>query len=260
MSMPDPQPSGGFEWVQAPWGRVLRCCALRPFADHFFTSASLTLRDDPDEWTAVAALADVPVDRLRLLTQVHGRTIANSPAGAPWSRPQADGVITDDPSVALVVRVADCAPILLADRRLGVAAAVHAGWRSTMQRIIPAAIDALHGSHGTDPSDLVVAVGPSLGVCCGEMGEEVLDAFRAAGHDAATLDRWFVRTPGKRQHFDLWRANREQLEACGVPASAIHVAGLCTRTHAGTFHSYRAAGPAAGRMAAVIRKRGQPPF
>ncbi|MEX2661609.1 MAG: peptidoglycan editing factor PgeF, partial [Vicinamibacterales bacterium] len=242
--------------MQAPWGPVLRCRALRPFADHFFTTASLTLRDDLEEWTAVAAFADVPVDRLRLLTQVHGRTIASSPSGAPWMRPEADGVITDDPSVALVVRVADCAPILLADRRLGVAAAVHAGWRSTIQRIVPAAIDALHGSYGTDPSDLVVAVGPSLGVCCGEMGEEVVEAFRAAGHDAATLDRWFVRTPGKRPHFDLWRANGEQLEASGVPPSAIHVAGLCTRTYAGTFHSYRAAGPAAGRMAAVIRKTG----
>jgi hypothetical protein len=255
MSMSDPQPSGGFEWVQAPWGPVLRCRALQPFADHFFTAASLALRDDLGEWAAVAALADVPLDRLRLLTQVHGRTIASSPAGAPWTAPEADGVITDDPSVALVVRVADCAPILLADRRLGVVAAVHAGWRSTMQRIVPAAIDALHGSYGTDPSDIVAAVGPSLGVCCGEMGEEVLEAFRAAGHDPVTLDRWFVRTPGTRPHFDLWRANREQLEASGVPAAAIHAAGLCTRTYAGTFHSYRAAGPAAGRMAALIRCR-----
>ncbi|CAN5748227.1 peptidoglycan editing factor PgeF [soil metagenome] len=248
--------------MQAPWGTVLRCRPLLPFADHFFTASSIELRDSPGEWAAVAALAGVPGDRLRRLHQVHGNTIAIVRSGgeAHWMRPEADGVITDDPSVALVVRVADCAPVLFADRRLGVTAAVHAGWRSTMQRIVPAAIEALTATYGSLPSDLVVAIGPSLGECCGEMGEEVVEAFRAAGHDGAALTRWFTRRPGRRPHFDLWRANREQLEASGVPAASIHVAGLCTRTYPAVFHSYRAAGPAAGRMAAVIRKRGQPPF
>jgi copper oxidase (laccase) domain-containing protein len=87
------------------------------------------------------------------------------------------------------------------------------------------------------------------------MGEEVVEAFRAAGHDEDTLRRWFVREPGKRPHFDLWRANREQLEQAGVPAASIHTAELCTRTHPEFFHSYRAAGAGAGRMAAVIRSR-----
>jgi YfiH family protein len=253
MSMPAPQPSDGFEWAQAPWGAVLRCRALLPCADHFFTTASLTLRDSPSEWEAIAASAGVAADRLRLLHQVHGRTIAVAASGTPWTRPEADGVITDDPSVALVVRVADCAPVLLADRRLGVTAAVHAGWRSTMQRILPAAIEALSATYGTDPADITAAIGPSLGACCGEMGEEVIEAFRGAGHDQATLERWFVRESGKRPHFDLWRANREQLEESGVRSDAIHVAGLCTQTHPTLFHSYRAAGVGAGRMAGVIK-------
>jgi YfiH family protein len=235
---------------------VLRCRELLPWADHFFTAASITLRDNPDEWNGVATLAGVSPDRLRLLDQVHGRSIAiTPPAGTPWVRPRADGVITDDPSVALVVRVADCAPILLADRRLGVTAAVHAGWRSTMQGIVRAAIDALRMNYGTEPADLVAAIGPSLGVCCGDMGDEVVTAFRAMGHDDATLDRWFTREPGKRPRFDLWRANGEQLESSGVPATAIHMAGLCTRTYPDVFHSYRAAGPEVGRMAALIRCR-----
>ena len=234
---------------------MLRCRPLLSLADHFFTAASLALRESTTEWEAVARFAGVAPDRLRLLHQVHGRAIAVSPAGsdAPWTRPEADAVITDDPSVALVVRVADCAPVLLADRRLGVTAAVHAGWRSTMQRILPAAIQSMRTVYGTDPSDLVAAIGPSLGTCCGEMGEEVVAAFRAAGHDDAALERWFVREPGRRPHFDLWRANREQLEEAGVPPGAIHVAGLCTRTSPEIFHSYRAAGAEAGRMAAVIR-------
>jgi YfiH family protein len=234
---------------------VLRCRPLLEIADHFFTDSSIELRDNDAEWRGVAALARVTPDRLLLLSQVHGNTVARAPSRRTdgWSRPAADGAVSDDASSALVVRVADCAPILLADRRLGVVAAVHAGWRSTMQRIAVAAIDTLHAEFGTEPRDVVAAVGPSLGLCCGEMGDEVVRAFADAGHAAADVTRWFERIPGRRAHFDLWGANRDQLEGAGVPAAAIHVAGLCTRTHHAVFHSYRAAGTNAGRMAAVIR-------
>lgn len=243
--------------MQAPWGAVLVCRPLLTYADHFFTAATLTLRDSQEEWGNLAAHVGVPPDKLRLLHQVHGRAIAAVPAEdqSRWTAPEADGAITSDRSVALVIRVADCAPVLLADRRRGVTAAVHAGWRSTLQRILPAAVDAMMIQFGTDPADLVAAIGPSLGVCCGEMGDEVVEAFRAAGHDERTLERWFTRPEGQRARFDLWRANREQLETCGVPSAAIHVAGLCTRSHPQVFHSYRAAGPGAGRMAAVIKRR-----
>jgi polyphenol oxidase len=125
-----------------------------------------------------------------------------------------------------------------------------------MQRIAPEGVAALKQRFGSRADDLVAAIGPSLGACCGEMGEEVVEAFRAGGHDDESIERWFVREAGRKPHFDLWRANREQLERAGVPPDAIHVAGLCTRTHADVFHSYRAAGPQAGRMAAVIRARG----
>lgn len=232
---------------------MLRCQPLRAAADHFFTAASLQLRSSQSEWRAVADLAGVPVERLHLLHQVHGNRIVIS--GGDGSRPEADGIVSEDPAVALVVRVADCAPILIGDRRLGVVAAVHAGWRSTMQRIAPEAVAALKQHCGSRADDLIVAIGPSLGTCCGEMGEEVVEMFRAAGHDEDAIERWFVREAGRKPRFDLWRANREQLERAGVPLEAIHVAGLCTRTHPDVFHSYRAAGPHAGRMAAVIRPR-----
>jgi polyphenol oxidase len=252
MFMRDPQPSDGFEWTQAPWGPVLHSTALQPFATHFFTAATLRLRDDPDEWRQIAERAGVTEDRLRLLHQVHGSGIVTA-ASARGERPEADGIVSADPSVALVVRVADCAPLLVADKRNGAVAAVHAGWRSTMRRIAAEAVRTLAEKYGSRPEDLVVALGPSLGACCGEMGEEVVAAFQQAGHDSVSIDRWFSREPGRRPHFDLWRANTDQLEAVGVPSASIHVSGLCTRTHSQVFHSYRASGPAAGRMAAVIR-------
>ena len=203
----------------------------------------------------MAALAGVAPERLLLLAQVHGSTIVTARADrtSSWSRPRADAAISDDATSALVVRVADCAPILLADRRRGAVAAVHAGWRSTLQRIVVAAVAALRTEFDTDPADVIAALGPSLGPCCGEMGEEVVQAFSDAGHSPDDIGRWFERQPGRRPHFDLWRANRDQLERAGVQPDAIHVAGLCTRTHSDLFHSYRAQGAAAGRMAGVIR-------
>ena len=256
MAMSVPQPSDAFEWTQADGARVLTCrtapAACRAFLHRPRICSSATTRPSGASWRRSRAC---PRIGSACCDQVHGRTVvaAGRDNDVAWDRPEADAIISDDPSVALVVRVADCAPVLLADTVNGAVAAVHAGWRSTMQRIVVAAIDALRDTYGTRPADLMVAIGPSLGACCGEMGEEVVEAFAREGHPASSLDRWFRREAGRRPHFDLWLANRDQLEAAGVPASSIHGSGLCTKTHAGAFHSWRAAGQAAGRMAAVIR-------
>ena len=233
---------------------MLRCRALAEIAEHFYTDGSLELREDKTEWGAVARLAGVMPERLLLLSQVHGNTIATARAEttSTWTPPRADAAVSDDGQAALV---ADCAPILLADRRRHVVSAVHAGWRSTLQRIASAAVQRMRAEFGTEPADLVAAIGPSLGPCCGEMGEEVVQAFRDAGHADEDVARWFAREPGRRPHFDLWSANRDQLIAAGVPPEQIHSSGLCTKTYAGAFHSYRAHGTRAGRMAAVIRPR-----
>src|SRR5215472_1694590 len=97
MAMSDPQPTGAFEWTQEPWGRALRCTALP--ARHLFTSRDLLLRDDVDEWNAVAASLGVTRERLLLIRQVHGKTIAVARRGETdgWQRPEADAIITDDP-------------------------------------------------------------------------------------------------------------------------------------------------------------------
>jgi YfiH family protein len=164
-------------------------------------------------------------------------------------------MVSDDPEVVIAVRVADCAPILLADRTNPVVGAVHAGWRGTVQRAVQAGVAAMEHEFGSRPGDLVAAIGPCLDVCCGEVGDEVVDAFRAAGHDARAVERWFSIGPGGRFHLHLARANRDQLETAGVGRERIHVAGLCTRSYPEVFHSYRAAGPNAGRMAALISPR-----
>jgi purine-nucleoside/S-methyl-5'-thioadenosine phosphorylase / adenosine deaminase len=253
--MTEPQPNSAFAWTQASWGRVLTCTALQNVARHLFTIANLELRDRREEWDALAAEMDVAPDAIRLIRQVHGAEVAVARRGATgrWDPPEADAIVSNDPSVAIAVRVADCAPILLADRRLGVVAAVHAGWRGTVKRVGPAGVEALRREFGSDPGDLVAAIGPCLGQCCGEVGEEVVEAFRAADHAGANVRRWFASGASGRPYLDLPKANRDQLAASGIPESQIFDAGLCSRSYPSDFHSYRAAGAKAGRMAAVIR-------
>jgi hypothetical protein len=116
-----------------------------------------------------------------------------------------------------------------------------------------AAVRALTETFDSNPADIVAAIGPCLGSCCGEMGPEVVEAFRAAGHSAADVDRWFTTGPTSRPYLNLETANRDQLESAGVPAPRIFGSGICTKTNATRLHSYRAAGSHAGRLVGAVR-------
>lgn len=244
-------------WRQARAGRVLECTPLAAIADHFFTTRDLTLRNHPEEWAAVSATIGVEPGDLLLVAQVHGAGVAVASADRPrpWPKPEADSLISNDGEAALAIRVADCVPVLLAETTGEIVAAVHAGWRGTARRAVIAAVSALQERYGVRPERLVAAVGPCIGPCCYEVGERTREAFRDAGHHTLMLERWFAPGPGGRLHLDLWRATRDTLEGAGVPADAIHIAELCTKTHAAVLHSYRVDGERAGRMAAVIRAR-----
>ncbi len=148
--------------------------------------------------------------------------------------------------------VADCVPMLVCDPAGGAAAAIHAGWRGTCARVGRAAIDAMRHEFGSDPANLIAAIGPSVGPDDYEVGESLSEAFLAAGHPRADVDRWFIRSRMK-PHLDLWSANRDQLIAAGVRPANIHLCGLSTVAHPHAFDSYRIAGERAGRMAALIR-------
>lgn len=261
-------------WVQEPWGRGLRCSSLP--VPHLFTSRDLELRADESEWRAAAGSLGVTRERLLLIRQVHGTSVAvvrrgqtpprgQSPRGGqstervqstlpgatPW--PEADIIISDDPSVAIGVRVADCVPVLACDPVSGAVGAAHAGWRGTAAGVAERLVTSTCEAYGSNPDDLICAIGPSLGPCCGEVGDEVRVAFREAGADEPSVARWFRPSASGKSHVDLWRANRDQLERAGVRRDRIHVAELCTKTHAERFHSYRAARERAGRMLAAIR-------
>ena len=242
--------------MQAPWGTVLQCRPLAAAADHFFTAADLVLRDDPAEWTAVASHAGVDAKDLLLMSQVHGATVAVVSSARPWLRPEADILISDDPTAAIGVRVADCVPILLAEETGRVVGAIHAGWRGLVGRAPIAGVDALRERFGVRPERLMVALGPAAGACCYEVGAEVRQAFVQAGHHSSMIERWFEATGAGKFVLHTELAARDQLEGTGIQPSWIHGSGLCTITHHAVFHSYRAAGARAGRMVGVIRAAG----
>ncbi len=147
---------------------------------------------------------------------------------------EGDALVEDTPGSSVAVKTADCIPVLLVDERRRAVAAVHAGWRGTAQRIVPAAIEAMAREFGTRPQDLHAAIGPGIGACCYEVGPEVAARFGLE--------------PDGPVHLDLPAHNRRQLLEAGVGPARIYTAGLCTRCRAAEFHSFRRDREQAGRM------------
>jgi YfiH family protein len=211
----------------------------------------------------------LPADLMRA-RQVHAATVTVGRRSGPL--PEADILIAREEGLAVAVQAADCIPLLIADVRTGVVAAAHAGWRGLAVRVPGATVAALAREFGSQPSNLVAALGPSIGACCYEVGPEMTDCFVKAGFSTREVERWFLDAPlassrnppapglvlrrrvGHR-FFDGWTAGRDQLAAAGVPPDQIFSSSLCTASHPGTLCSFRRDGPSAGRMAAVIKAR-----
>jgi hypothetical protein len=160
-------------------------------------------------------------------------------------------------------------PLLIADRRSGAAAAAHAGWRGLAVRVPQVVVRAMGQHYGSRPSDLVAALGPSIGACCYEVSGDVRECFVRAGFSSTDMKRWFLDVPAaspvnpsmpglgapRADHWflDGWAVARDQLAEAGVPADQVFSAALCTASHPGTLCSFRRDGLPAGRLAAVIR-------
>ena len=147
-----------------------------------------------------------------------------------------DAMVTESPRILLGVKTADCVPILLGDTRSGACAAVHAGWRGTLQSILPRALERMTLEYGTRAEDVSAAIGPAARACCYEVGAEVITAFRESFPQSSDL---FNPTRNGHALVDLQRANREQLIEAGVKPDQIHTAPICTMCRTDLFFSYR---------------------
>jgi hypothetical protein len=187
---------------------------------------------------------------LAVLRQVHSNRvhiIKDRPA--EWNPPEGDALICRLPGIALAVQVADCLPVLIADPATRAIAAVHAGWRGTLARVLREAVREMQRTFGADPSNLLVAVGPGIRACCCEVGPEVAELFEKE-FPGCRLSRP-AAAPGKYL-LDLGGALERDLDDSGVAPQHRHDLGLCTRCNPQEFFSYRAEGERSGRMMAVI--------
>ena len=242
----------GFEWASGKAGRMLCAPALSAVAPHLFSTRAVEFRGpsigaDFDRVGAVLGVDGADVVRVK---QVHGRgVLVVQPGEDIAGPPDADAIVSIDPARAISVRVADCVPILLADRGRRVVAAIHAGWRGSAAGIVYAAIEEIK-ELDVAPADLVAAVGPSIGPCCYQVDERVRTIFLGMTPDAAS---WFTEDGPGHWRLDLWQATIDQLEDAGVPAAAIAVARYCTADHLDDCFSYRKEGSGTGRNVAAIK-------
>jgi YfiH family protein len=220
---------------------TLPALAEIPGLVHGFTGAARwgTDRDEPRR-RAAAAVADA--GRLLFLQQVHGSLVQR----APWEgRPEGDAALAEAPGQILAIETADCLPVLLVDPVGGRVAAAHAGWRGSAAGVARAALTALVEA-GSAPRDVIAALGPCIGPCCYEVGDELRDAFGAGG--AA----FFRPGPRGRPHLDLRAANRAQLADGGIAPRHLHDLEACTSCRADLYPSYRRDGPSCGRIVSYV--------
>lgn len=161
-----------------------------------------------------------------------------------------DALITDQPGYCLCISTADCVPILLYDNQKHVIAAIHAGWRGTVKRILEKTIESMQKKYDTKPSHIIAAIGPSISLANFEVGDEVYQVFSDEGFDMKSVSSRNSNT-GK-WHMDLWEANRLQLMDSGVLTSHIEIAGICTYRDDKQFFSARRLGIKSGRILSGI--------
>lgn len=179
-------------------------------------------------------LDSIAQESMASLKQIHSAVV--------WSADQkgcagdGDSLVTNQVGLPVSVRTADCYPILLADERNRAVAAVHAGWRGTAAHILSQTLKEMHARFGTQPVDVYAAIGPGIGGCCYEVGEEVAQQFG-------------LKQAGR---IDLAQLNHRQLVEVGVQEARIEILGGCTKCDARLFHSFRRDKDRAGRMISYI--------
>jgi YfiH family protein len=206
-----------------------------------------------ESYDAAAAWFGVPASSVFVMRQVHGGDVTVIREIPEPLRMRAaitvDATVTDRPGLVLTVLTADCLPILMADRKRRVAAAVHAGWRSTAAGIAQKAVTTMAAVFGSEPGDIFAALGPCIGRCCYEVGPEVIRDVREAfpfGDDHVE-----TKSDGKGM-LDLVGLNRGALVRAGLSPDRIWSADLCTYCREDLFYSYRREGEGTGRMLAGI--------
>lgn len=178
---------------------------------------------------------------------VHGNSIAHLTTPDQVARyPQVDGLITQLPEINLMMSFADCVPLLFHDARQQAIGLAHAGWRGTALNMVGRMIAALQQQCASEPDELTIVIGPSIGPCCYEIKDDVVTAVAA---QLKQTDDYIERRQG-RTYLNLWAINEQQAQTMGV--RDVVVSGLCTACHTDKFFSHRAEKGNTGRFGVFL--------
>jgi YfiH family protein len=207
----------------------------------------------PEDWNAVAEAFGIHTYRVVTVNQVHGENIVkvDDLNFRDIRNAHADAMITNVPELAIGVETADCVPVLLFDPVKRAIGAVHAGWRSTVRKIVQKAINRMSEEFGTEPARMIAAIGPAIGPECYEVDEPVIGPVRDA------FSFWpDVTVPRDDEHWglDLVKANRMELMQIGLVEKNIHSLGMCTACRKDLFYSYRVEGRTGRMLSAIMLK------
>lgn len=186
------------------------------------------------------------------------RVVTESDRGCGLTKPRpyrdVDGMITDVPGLVLATFYADCVPLYLVDPVKKAIGLSHSGWKGTAGKIGLATVQAMQREYGTDPKDLVAAVGPSICQECYEVGGDVIGEFEKA-FPKEQWDRLFYHKPNGKYQLDLWEANRQIFLEAGVAAERIILPGICTCCNPQFLFSHRASKGKRGNLGAFLTLR-----
>ena len=162
-----------------------------------------------------------------------------------------DGLITNVPGICLVTTYADCVPLYFLDPAKKVIALSHSGWRGTVGKIGKKTVELMHDKFGSDPADILAAVGPSVCQDCYEVSADVIDRFKEV-FDRSAWDELFYEKPDGKYQLDLWKANEKIFLEAGIRKDHIAVTNVCTHCNSGILYSHRAMGDKRGNLCAFL--------
>jgi len=207
---------------------------------------------------ALSEATDISFGNFTFARQCHGSNIffvdnslrGSSSADEESSLGNADGMITSLPDICITVKVADCVPVLLYEPDNHAAAVIHAGWKGTVNKITGKAVEKMIRFCGSKPGNIYAGIGPSIGPCCYETGNDVYREYMDKGFTGKD-----IMIPSKQKdkyYLNLWQANKKQLTELGVKPENIEEASICTKCNNESFFSSRASDGKTGRFAAGI--------
>lgn len=212
-----------------------------------------------ENFRRIAAVLGCLVEDIVCSDQTHTvnlRVASRADGGKGIVRPRdytdVDGLLTDEPGIVLATFYADCVPLYFVDTRRRAVALAHSGWRGTVARMGRCVTEKMREVYGTDPADIVAAIGPSICQECYEVSGDVAEAFAAEFRGDGQADEILSGKGKGKYQLDLWRANEIVLAEAGIPAEQIQVTDLCTCHNSSYLFSHRASHGKRGNLGAFL--------